>query len=119
MFASTHIRRRSALWIAAWFTLGTVAAPLAHYTWMAVSEAYSSPMHHASGETHGEHVASFAPDHVACNYDEIFATAHSVHVDTVSAASVHDGADILLHPDDAICISEVEGAAHPRGPPSA
>jgi len=114
-----HVRRRSAAWLAVWFVLGTIAAPLSHYTWMAVSDAYATPMHHAMGTMHGETVASVAPDHVTCNYDEIFATAHSVDVDTPSAPEPLDSADVLLLPDSVECGSADEGAIHPRGPPSA
>lgn len=114
-----HMRKRAATWLAVWFILGTIASPLAHYTWMAVSDAYALPMHHATADSHGEHVAAVSPDHVTCNYDEIFATAHSVVVQPPSHAVPLTGAGILLLPDHDVYGSADEGAIHPRGPPSA
>lgn len=117
--ARPHIRRKTAAWLAAWFILGTIASPLAHYTWMAVSSAYAMPMHHTAAHSHGEHVAGVTADHVTCNYDEIFATAHSVDVESPSTAVPHDDSGVLLLPDYVEYGSGDEGAIHPRGPPSA
>lgn len=86
---------------------------------MAVSDAYAMPMHHAMGHSPGESVASVSPDHVTCNYDEIFATAHSVDVGTPSAPVPLDSSEFLLLPDHAEYGSADEGAIRPRGPPSA
>ena len=116
---SVHIRRRAAAWLAAFFILGTIVSPLAHYTWMEVSDAYASPMHHAGHSHDGPAVAEVAAEHVTCKYDEIFATADSVDVESSAAELPLACSGTALLPDRTPIADANERTIHPPGPPSA
>ncbi len=76
-------RHTIALLLLGALTLGGVLSPLAHLSYMAVSDAYAPVSSHSGGH-HGAHAASLPSDgpalqaphegHVSCPYMELYAT---------------------------------------------